>query len=1256
MPSQNRAFARGRASLLATSMLATAVLASLGGAIGAVALSPGVALANGSCTPGPVTPGDPPTLAPTAGPALTCSGQGYTGIGFTDTTTNLTVTLANGSVGLNGVELSAAPSTKNLTFVVDTSAFQSGPINGTTAGQDGINLVSSGGNLLVQTGNTTSGTFPGAIVTGAVDGIFASTSSGGNSTVIAVANVTGLSQDGIEAASGSGNIVVTTGAANGGPVTVVGQGTGIAAITSGAGNVTVTTVGNVTGTTVNGIEARSQGGAMTVTTSNGTVTGAGSAILMVNTGGSANLTANAVSNGDVQLQLTGNTTFNAAINGNVIGDVTINNVSGVGCFTTALGATVTNNISVSGGGGNITGVTNGLVGGGVEVTNLGNGTVTYTANGNTSGISTSTVDGNDIVNANSNVNKAGFTGVAGNVTGNSTVVITLGNVSGTPFSVTDSNGNNGVYADQQNASGNQIATVNMTDPGNVTLTGALIEAVGVEANTHSSGVSSVATVNMTGAPGGAISVEGSAGSNWGVYALGNEGGSAFVTTNTGRTVSVGTLGGDSDIGVEARSFDTSGTQVASVVLGNSNTINVGNATSTEGVGVESVIFNGNATVAGGDGDSITVTGNVELTGVFADGGSGNATISFGNQTGGSTGVRVIDSATDHVSSDAIFIEADGNGTIAIGTTPVSTTNGTAIGALVGGVANITTAGNVSSANGVAIDIQTGSGARTINLDGANTVKGLGNATLPVIEVDQGVNATSTITIGALATVQANSDSPSATALRSASTDGSVVVTDNGTLTGEVNFGSLTDFPVAPSNSTVTVAGVWNTGGTSTFAQSQTTGSDLVTVASGGDLETIGATTFVFGNLSTNTFTNNGRVAVGGPTFALVSNTGHLISLNNGATGLIDLTSAIPGSTVMSGNSTTFTGTAGGEIVTTGDLSGPGSLADKLEVQTIGGTNFFSVFDSDSGPAAHVTTANPIILATATGTNSNTAFTLGSNSSGYHAFSPTAAGLIKGLWMYTLDNNVSVAGQQDTVLVSSPSPAAYELPIAATAAQTIWYATAPWLRIARPTCATRCSWPRARWRPLPPASGSRRWATGPTAPTRSIRRRASSSPSTTTRIPMRVWWPASTGLAMWARAPGSDRDRGGVFSNSTSCASAASTPLRSPTFEGWTASVYATYLQDQWFLDGQIKGDFLTLKASGMRRLGPRPASIPGAVRVEGGYRWAGGNGDLGAGGHPWPSLSDQYPATRTLAAPSPTGAMRTASQRRHRPALTRCRW
>jgi outer membrane autotransporter protein len=64
-------------------------------------------------------------------------------------------------------------------------------------------------------------------------------------------------------------------------------------------------------------------------------------------------------------------------------------------------------------------------------------------------------------------------------------------------------------------------------------------------------------------------------------------------------------------------------------------------------------------------------------------------------------------------------------------------------------------------------------------------------------------------------------------------------------------------------------------------------------------------------------------------------------------------------------------------------------------------------------------------------------------SGFTDFGGGHVGLIKGPWLYTIDNNVPVGGFNDTVLVSQPGPLAKEAPVLVTAAQDVWYVTAPW---------------------------------------------------------------------------------------------------------------------------------------------------------------------------------------------------------------------
>src|SRR5579871_4777259 len=135
---------RSRASLLATSMFATAAVAGLG-ALGAATLAPGVALAV-ECSP-PPDAGSGGALAVTTNPTELCGpgevgGQTYAdGLAYQANVTSLTVITAGaGTIGPNfGVFIVGNGTGNNLSFLVDTSA-GAGPTITTTGGQDGIHL------------------------------------------------------------------------------------------------------------------------------------------------------------------------------------------------------------------------------------------------------------------------------------------------------------------------------------------------------------------------------------------------------------------------------------------------------------------------------------------------------------------------------------------------------------------------------------------------------------------------------------------------------------------------------------------------------------------------------------------------------------------------------------------------------------------------------------------------------------------------------------------------------------------------------------------------------------------------------------------------------------------------------------------------------------------------------------------------------------------------------------------------------------
>src|ERR1019366_2534116 len=203
---------------------------------------------------------------------------------------------------------------------------------------------------------------------------------------------------------------------------------------------------------------------------------------------------------------------------------------------------------------------------GIVASTTGNGTVNVNTIANVTGlagggITTTTVDGSNAITVGGNVVAAGSAGVSAVANGNGTVVVNLGNVTTvagntttvTPFSVTAA-GSFGVGAENFAPIGNQTATINVTDPGNVTLSAAGASDPGIGVLTDGNGTGSRASVIMSGAPGGTVSVEG-AGADWGVLAETLGGGTATVVTNGNRTISVGTKGGNGDIGVDAISDD-----------------------------------------------------------------------------------------------------------------------------------------------------------------------------------------------------------------------------------------------------------------------------------------------------------------------------------------------------------------------------------------------------------------------------------------------------------------------------------------------------------------------------------------------------------------------------------------------------------------------------------------------------------------------------------------------------------------------------
>jgi len=403
--------------------------------------------------------------------------------------------------------------------------------------------------------------------------------------------------------------------------------------------------------------------------------------------------------------------------------------------------------------------------------------------------------------------------------------------------------------------------------------------------------------------------------------------------------------------------------------------------------------------------------------------------------------------------------------------------------------------------------------------------------------------------------------------------------------------------------------VWLTSGTSAFgngalgAGNVSVASDSVTTGSpttggNGSIKTLGTTTFQFGATTLNSFTNIGVIQVGSDGApSTLSLTGGPILLTNA--GQIDLSTGAAGTQSLTGTTTAFIGVAGGMIATRADLAGPGAAANLLTVASTAGANTIQVVDGGGVAGNAPLSSGGIVLVHTGAAGANAAaFTLNPGSSGYAAFGPNAAGLVKGLWLYTLANT-----GQNEVLVSQPGPGAFAAPIVATAAQDIWYADGPW---------------QDRQADLRDSSLLTPGSLGTFTP--GVWMKASGDwASRTDRIDPPAGFTYDLDYRQDTYDVAGGVDGAGHVGAGTGLIGVAVGYLNSAvdfdshvgladqSYEGWTASVYATYIQDRFFVDGEVKGDFLTLKTSAL--VSSTSVDTWGG-QVESGYRLPVGAGSL----------------------------------------------
>ncbi|HLI67110.1 MAG TPA: hypothetical protein VKU90_12160, partial [Caulobacteraceae bacterium] len=745
MPSNTtKAAVRGRASLLATSMFATSLLAGAGGLMGAT-VAPGVAVA-GVCTPPPSAGEGPGGFPPTPNTTETCVG-GFGGLEYqaADPSGNLAVTLepiapgpgGGSSVGINGVYI-ADPNVVNgaISFIVDTTTAPSGGIVGLTPDFGFGNAV----------------------------GIFMATGP-------------------------NGSIVLNTGnSANFAGAQVLGGTYGIEV--GGGSNETITTANTVTGGNV-GILVHDIGGDIV-----GNVT-------MVN-----------------QASVTGNIGLSVTATGNIV--------------ETQTGGTIT-----------------GLVTDGVDLTSTG-GSINATFAGNSVGtggpaIKATTVNAADTVTVLGNATGL-FDAVIANVTGTGAgATVNLGNAT-LGFNVTSTNAF-AVLAQNTNAANTAPVAVNVVMPGNVTLASGIADIAAITAGSGN------ATVTMTGT-GGNITAQGALGGFPNGVEAQSGSGNATVITNNGLHITLGNLSNRAD-GVVAQ---TSGPGVDTITVGANNTIVIGNAsTSSTPFGLWATGTPSATNITAGPGLTITINGFNLPAGIEATNSTGNTTITLG-AAGGGKGITVNDGGAN--TSTAFGIQASGNNTtINTGGTAITVGNGTGIGATATNALSITTGASVTATNGPGINGASSAGNVAINVN-AGTVDA-GNATTPAITfLNSTGNTTSALTIASGAKVENTSALDTGLAIQSA-TKGSVSVTDNGTLIGVVDFSKVGPTKGNVSNVSVTVGagGLWETSGTDVFGLGNATTVDSLTI--NGTVETLGSTTFQFGNSTAAGASNSITINPGG---------------------------------------------------------------------------------------------------------------------------------------------------------------------------------------------------------------------------------------------------------------------------------------------------------------------------------------------------------------------------------------------------------
>lgn len=633
---------------------------------------------------------------------------------------------ADGHIGIQGMSGNVTGATDGMDIdTVGANITVQDLDNVTGQNGDGIDAASSGGDISITNVGTVLGTYGNGIL---------AQSNGGNISVQGsglAGGITGTGGNGILAIAGGGDIDIGGTDAIG---DVTGSQTGIAAQTTGAGNVTIdSSAGTVIGGD-HGILVDSAGsGSVSLVTAD--VTGTGQHGLFIrSTGGIAiDSTAGSVTGSGFGISATNMTAGDLSI---TTGDVTGNNYSGIAASNSGGALTVDSS----------TGGVEGVVG--VDTENNGTGALTITT-----GDVTGTVDeGIGAINRGADLT---INSVAGSVLAQGVGVRALnygsGNLSITSADIT-STGSAGIFA--------------LNDGEDLiidTSAGAVVGAadLAIFANNRGTGDLTVTTADLTGAVGDGLQLVNN-GSNLTIdttagTVTGQQDGIQATNYGTGAlSITTADVTGTDNLGIFVRNGATAGDlnvdTMAGVVAGNT----VGIYADQQGMGSIAVTT---ADVISLTDDAIRIEGRAATVNLSVD-------TSAGTVTGGADGISAVNRGTGGTS----IVTADVSGAGGVGI----------LGFSINGSVAVDIGGDVTGAAEGVLTL-TENGTQLILRDGHSVTGGNGVA---IATLAAKGSTTSDDTLGILGTANG--------AILTGDGDDIVTLADSGVVSGAIMLGNDTD--------------------------------------------------------------------------------------------------------------------------------------------------------------------------------------------------------------------------------------------------------------------------------------------------------------------------------------------------------------------------------------------------------------------------------------------------------------------------------